>query len=412
MSEPILVLNCGSSSIKFAVFDASVEPLPRKPLWSGKVDGIGSKNATLVAGNAAPLPLALAAHTAYHAALQRVRACVERQTGGRPPAVVAHRVVHGGSKYTAPVRVDARVLADLKSFIPLAPLHQPFALEAIDVLLTELSQLPQVACFDTAFHGTLPPVEQMLPLPYAQWERGVRRYGFHGLSYEYMTIALAERHGDVARGRTIVAHLGSGASLCAMHRLRSVATTMGFSALDGLMMGTRCGSLDPGVVLHLIQNEGLDVRRLTNLLYRESGLLGVSGVSASPKDLLEVEHTNPRAHAALELWVRRIVREIGALVAVLGGLDMLAFTAGVGEHSAAIRARVCQALGWSGIDIDEDANGAHVSTISRPTSRVRVAVEPTNEEWMAARQALAALRRDDETMRGHNRAFAEATSPP
>jgi acetate kinase len=407
MSEPILVLNCGSSSIKFAVFDASVEPLPRKALWSGKVEGIGSNDATLVEGNAAPLSVALDAQAPYHAALQRVRACVERQTGGRPPAVIAHRVVHGGSKYTAPVPVDARVLADLKTFIPLAPLHQPFALEAIDVLLTELPQLPQVACFDTAFHSTLPRVEQMFPLPYAQWERGVRRYGFHGLSYEYMTIALAERHGNVASGRTIVAHLGSGASLCAMHGLRSVATTMGFSALDGLMMGTRCGSLDPGVLLHLIETEGLDVRRLTHLLYRESGLLGVSGVSASPKDLLEVERTNARAHAALELYVRRIVREIGALVAVLGGLDMLVFTAGVGERSAVLRARICQALGWLGLDVDEEANRAHASTISRPTSRVRVAVEPTNEEWMAARQALATLRGGAATTRASNRVSPE-----
>jgi acetate kinase len=190
-----------------------------------------------------------------------------------------------------------------------------------------------------------------------------------------------------------------------MRSLRSVATTMGFSALDGLMMGTRCGSLDPGALLHLIETEGLDVQRLTHLLYRESGLLGVSGVSASPKNLLEVERTKPRAHAALELYVRRIVREIGALVAVLGGLDMLAFTAGVGEHSAVLRARICEALGWLGLDIDDAANRAHASTISRPTSRVRVAIEPTNEEWMAAHQALAALRGADATMPPPNRAF-------
>jgi len=392
MSEPILVLNCGSSSIKFAVFEGSVAPLPRKPVSSGKVEGIGSRNATLVDGAAAPLAVVLDAEAPYHDALQRVRSCVEKQTGGRPPAIVAHRVVHGGSKYTAPVRLDARVLAELKSYIPLAPLHQPFALEAIDVLLAELPQLPQVACFDTAFHSTLPQVEQMLPLPYAHWERGVRRYGFHGLSYEYMAIALAERHGNVARGRTIVAHLGSGASLCAMQRLKSVATTMGFSALDGLMMGTRCGSLDPGVLLHLLDNEGLSMRRVTDLLYRESGLLGVSGLSASPKDLLEVERTNARAQAALDLYVRRIVREIGALVAALGGIDMLAFTAGVGEHSAVLRARICEALCWLGLDIDNEANVAHASTISRATSRVRVAVEPTNEEWMAARHALRTLR--------------------
>ncbi len=392
MSMPVLVLNCGSSSIKFALFDGAVEPLPRKPLWAGNVEGIGGKYTRLVESDRAPVTLALGGDKPYHAALQHVRACVETKTGGQPPAAIAHRVVHGGSKYAAPVRVDTRVLADLKTYIPLAPLHQPFALEAIGVLLCELPDLPQVACFDTGFHRTLAPVEQMMALPYEQWQRGVRRYGFHGLSYEYMAIALAERHGDAARGRTIVAHLGSGASLCATHRLQSVATTMGFSALDGLMMGTRCGSLDPGVLLHLIDTEGLDAEQLTHLLYHESGLLGVSGVSASPKDLLEVEQTNPRARAALELYVRRIVREIGALTAVLGGLDMLAFTAGVGENSAVLRERICAALGWLGMDIDGDANRANASTISRPTSRVRVTVEPTNEEWMAACHAVRTLR--------------------
>ena len=305
---------------------------------------------------------------------------------------VAHRVVHGGSKYGAPLSVDAAVLADLKSYIPLAPLHQPFALDAIEVLLTEAPQLPQVACFDTAFHRTLPLVEQMMPLPYAQWECGVRRYGFHGLSYEYMTIALSERHGDAVRGRTIVAHLGSGASLCAMKQLHSVATTMGFSALDGLMMGTRCGSLDPGVLLHLLEVDKLGVEQLTHLLYRESGLLGASGLSSDPRMLLEAERTNSRARAALELYVRRIVREIGALTAMLGGLDMLAFTAGVGEHSAVLRERICAALGWLGVELDDQANRANASTISRAGSRVRVAVEPTNEEWVAASHASRLLR--------------------
>jgi acetate kinase len=392
MTVPILVLNCGSSSIKFALFDGAVAPLPRTPLWDGKIEGIGGTDARLVARGSAPVKLMLGDERPYHEALRRVRAFVERQTGGRPPAAVAHRVVHGGSKYSAPVRIDARVLTDLRNFIPLAPLHQPFALEAIEVLLSELPELPQVACFDTAFHRTLPEVEQMMPLPYEQWERGVRRYGFHGLSYEYMTIALAEGHGDAARGRTIVAHLGSGASLCAMHGLKSVATTMGFSALDGLMMGTRCGSLDPGVLLHLIEADKLDAKQLTHLLYHESGLLGVSGVSPSAKELLEVEPTNPRARAALNLYVRRIVREIGALTAVLGGLDMLAFTAGVGENSAVLRERICEALRWLGTDIDDAANRSNASTISRPTSRVRVVVAPTNEEWMAARHAIAALR--------------------
>jgi acetate kinase len=372
MTEPVLVLNCGSSSIKFALFDASREPLPRKPLWGSKVEGIGKDKP-------------------YAAALQEVRASVVRQTGGQPPASIVHRVVHGGAKYAAPVRVDAAVLADLKSFIPLAPLHQPFALQAIEVLLAELPSMPQVACFDTAFHRTLPPVEQMLPLPHALRERGVRRYGFHGLSYEYMSVALPERHGAAARGRTIVAHLGSGASLCAMQGLQSVATTMGFSALDGLMMGTRCGSLDPGVLLYLLVAEKLDLRELTQLLYRESGLLGVSGLSSSPQVLLEAERANPRARAALELYVRRIVREIGALTAVLGGLDMLAFTAGIGEHSAVLRERICAALGWLGLELDPKANGANASAIASARSRVLVAVEPTNEEWIAASHAVGLL---------------------
>jgi len=233
----------------------------------------------------------------------------------------------------------------------------------------------------------------------------VRRYGFHGLSYEYMTIALAERHGAAARGRTIVAHLGSGASLCAMQDLQSVATTMGFSALDGLMMGTRCGSLDPGVLLHLLESQKLDVKQLAHVLYHESGLLGVSGISASPKDLLDLEGTSVRARAALDLYVRRVVREIGALTAVLGGLDMLAFTAGVGEHSALLRARICSALAWLGVRTDEDANRANASTISDARSRVRVAVEPTNEEWIAASHAVRELRKG---ARGTTRSRAPA----
>jgi acetate kinase len=376
MSVPILVLNCGSSSIKFALFDAAIDPLPRQPVWGGQVEGIGSTDVRLVQANAAALPLVLDRDRPCHAALQQVRSAVVRQTGGRLPAAVAHRVVHGGSEYAAPVRVDHAVLEKLKNYIPLAPLHQPFALQAIEVLLAEAPNLPQVACFDTAFHRTLPEVEQRFPLPQALWDRGVRRYGFHGLSYEYTTVALAERHGDAARGRTIVAHLGSGASLCAMRGLRSVATTMGFSALDGLMMGTRCGSLDPGVLLHLLQSEKLGVDQLVHILYHESGLLGVSGVSASAKALLEAEAVNPRARAALELYVRRIVREIGALTAVLGGLDMLAFTAGVGEHSAVLRERICGALDWLGVQLDADANRAHLPTISAGRSRVRVAVEP------------------------------------
>jgi acetate kinase len=390
--EPVLVLNCGSSSIKFALFDAAAAPLPREPMWSGQVEGIGGRNPKLVQAGSPATALVLDAEQPYQAALQHVRATVVSQTGGRPPTAVVHRVVHGGSAHAAPVRIDREVLSQLKGYIALAPLHQPFALHAIELLLAELPELLQVACFDTAFHRTLPAVEQVLPLPHALFERGIRRYGFHGLSYEYMAVALAERHGESARGKTIVAHLGSGASLCAMEGLRSVATTMGFSALDGLMMGTRCGSLDPGVLLHLLESEGFDVPRLTRLLYHESGLLGVSGVSSSAKHLLEVEHENARARAALELYVRRIVREIGSLAATLGGVDMIAFTAGVGEHSAVLRERICAALSWLGVALDDAANRANAAVISQATSRVAVVVEPTNEEWIAATHALPFVR--------------------
>jgi len=391
MSDQILVLNSGSSSIKFALFDASVHPVPRQPQFAGRVEGIGGTGPTLLEADAPPRVLALDAARPYHAALAEVRSCVERRTGQHLPAAIVHRVVHGGDKYTAPVCIDADVLRDLKCYISLAPLHQPYALDAIEALLAEFPSLVQVACFDTAFHRTIPEVEQMLPLPYGYFERGVRRYGFHGLSYEYMAMALAERHGDVAAKRTLVAHLGSGASLCAMRELRSVATTMGFSALDGLMMGTRCGSLDAGVLLRLLEVEKMDLAQLTRLLYKESGLLGVSGISSSPKALLEVEHTNARARAALALYVRRIVREIGALAAVLGGLDLLAFTAGVGERSPELRKRICDSLGWLGVDLDDDANRAGATTISRRRSRVRVVVEPTNEEWIAALHAQRLL---------------------
>ena len=386
--EPILVLNCGSSSIKFALFDAAVTPLPRQPIWGGQLEGIGGTSPKLIPSGSRPTALVLDAAKPYDAALRHVRTAVVSRTGGRPPTAVVHRVVHGGSTYAAPVRVDADVLADLKGYIALAPLHQPYALQVIETLLAEAPDLVQVACFDTAFHRTLPVVEQMLPIPHALFERGIRRYGFHGLSYEYMAVLLAERHGELARGRTIVAHLGSGASLCAMRELQSVATTMGFSALDGLMMGTRSGSIDPGVLLHLMQTDGLDLQRLTHLLYHESGLLGVSGISAGAKTLLDAESQDPRARAALDLYVRRIVREIGSLAAALGGLDMLAFTAGVGEHSAVLRERICAALGWLGVELDDDANLAHSPVISDARSRVRVVVEPTNEEWIAASHAL------------------------
>ena len=388
----ILVLNCGSSSIKFALFDATHAALPRQAEWKGKVEGIGGAKPSYVETGGESEALTLDPKQPYHTALMRIRERAGAHLGARRLCAVAHRVVHGGSKYSAPTKIDAAVLADLKNYIPLAPLHQPFALEAIEVLLASQPGLLQVACFDTAFHHTLPQVEQMLPLPHSLWERGLRRYGFHGLSYEYLSVALDQRFGTAARGRVIAAHLGSGASLCAMQDLRSVATTMGFSALDGLMMGTRCGALDPGAVIYLMEIEKLSLAQVAHLLYHESGLLGVSGVSADPPLLFAQEARDDaigeQVRAALALYVRRIVREIGALVAVLGGLDLLVFTAGVGEHSAEIRSRVCRDLGFLGLHLDLDANQRNDCLISTADSRVAVAVEATNEEWIAARHAM------------------------
>lgn len=388
MSEWILALNCGSSSLKAALFDAAA--LPRTPAWRGEAANIGSAQASFVESGAAPQPLAADGGDPYRAALAHIRERVRAQLGGDRLKAVAHRVVHGGAKYFEPVRVDAAVLADLRGYIPLAPLHQPFALEAIAELLATQPELPQIACFDTGFHRGMPAVEQMLPLPRALRAHGLRRYGFHGLSYEYLALALGERHGDRARGRTICAHLGSGASLCAMRGLASVATTMGFSALDGVMMNTRCGALDAGVVIHLMQILKLSLDDVGRMLYRDSGLLGVSGISSDSRVLLARENEAPAAEA-LALYVHRIVREIGALTAALGGLDMLAFSAGIGERSAPIRERVCAGLGFLGVELDAAANAANAPVISSASSMVMVAVEPTNEEWIAARAAAMRL---------------------
>lgn len=391
----VLVLNCGSSSIKFALFDASTDPLPRRPEWNGKVQGIGGPRPDFGETGVAPYPVELDPAHPYRAALDVIRERVLARLDGRRIIAVAHRVVHGGRKYFEPVVVDAAVLADLQSYVPLAPLHQPFALEAIDALLSLAPGLPQVACFDTGFHHTIPDLEQILPLPWDAWQRGLRRYGFHGLSYNYMAEALPGRHGDLARGRVIAAHLGSGASLCAMRELQSVATTMGFSSLDGLMMGTRTGALDPGAVLYLMEIEKLSLEEVGRVLYHQSGLLGISGISSEPRVIVRHEddpgEAGERARMALALYVRRCVREIASLVAVLGGLDLLVFTAGVGEHNAFIRERVCRDLAFLGVELDAAANEAHATVISSASSRVRVAIEPTNEEWIAARHALTLL---------------------
>lgn len=384
MSHLILVLNCGSSSIKFALHETCATGVSREKLWGGKISDIHGASPCYDTTDTPSTPLTLDPDRHYASALEALRTLLTQRMQGRHLAAVAHRVVHGGDKYQTPVRVNAQVLQDLHAYIPLAPLHQPYALLAMAALLESMPHLPQIACFDTAFHHTMPMEEKLLPLDWSHWEKGVRRYGFHGLSYDYMCTALPESHGDRARGRTLVAHIGSGASLCAMRNLQSVATTLGFSALDGLMMGTRCGAIDPGVLLYLMETEQLDASQISQLLYKHSGLLGISGTSDDTQQLLHEEDTNPRARTALALYVRRIAKEISALTVPLGGLDMLVFTAGVGEHNAVIRERVCAQLAWMGMALDPAANARHERVISTPDSRITVAVEPTNEEWIAA----------------------------
>ncbi|OXJ07107.1 acetate/propionate family kinase [Burkholderia sp. HI2500] len=389
----LLVVNAGSSSVKFAVFAYPPHGNPaRRPLHEG--EAIETGNGVSIRFDAAPggtLPLRTG--DPYRAVLAQVAMWIRVQLPHIALGAIAHRVVHGGARYVDPVVVDDAVLDALRTLTPLAPLHQPHCLDAIDALRDAFPDVPQVAVFDTAFHHTLPRAEQLLPLPHAWFDQGVRRYGFHGLSYEYLAVALDERFGARAHGRVIAAHLGSGASLCAMRGCRSVATTMGFSALDGLMMSTRCGTLDPGVVLHLLEAGKLSTDALGHMLYHESGLKGVSGASGDPRVLLACEAAGDAfAGDALTLYVHRIVREAGALVALLGGLDMLVFTAGIGEHSAMLRERICAALAWLGIDIDVGANADHAQVVSSASSAVTVVVEPTNEAWIASRAAVGVLR--------------------
>ncbi|CAM2175927.1 acetate/propionate family kinase [Burkholderia sp. AU19243] len=389
----LLVVNAGSSSVKFAVFAYPPHGDPaRRPLHEGEAVAVG--NGVSIRFDAEPdAALPLTAGDPYHAVLTQVAMWIRVRLPHLTLGAIAHRVVHGGARYEDPVLVDANVLDALRTLTPLAPLHQPHSLDAIDTLRDAFPDVPQIAVFDTAFHRTLPRVEQLLPLPRAWFDDGVRRYGFHGLSYEYLAVALDESFGARAHGRVIAAHLGSGASLCAMRDCRSVATTMGFSALDGLMMSTRCGTLDPGVVLHLLDTGKLSSAALGHLLYHEAGLKGVSGASGDPRVLLAREAAGDvPARDALALFVHRVVRETGALTALLGGLDMLVFTAGIGEHSAPLRERICAALGWLGIELDARANAAHAHVVSSASSAVAVVVEPTNEAWIAARAAVRVLR--------------------
>jgi acetate kinase len=379
----VLVLNAGSSSIKFCTFRAAGQAFERTLRGQASVVDEVSR---LVAwrGAARVADQVLGAGPLRHAdALASLLEFLRGATGQAALAAVGHRVVHGGLEFAAPVAVDTATLEKLERYVPLAPLHQPHNLAAIRLLMAELPGVPQVACFDTAFHRSVPEVAQRYALPERFAEAGVRRYGFHGLSYEYIASVLPRLDERAAAGRTVVFHLGNGASMCAMRGCRSVATTMGFTAVDGLPMGTRSGSIDPGVVLYLQDVLGLGVRDVERLLYHEAGLLGMSGLSSDMRELLA--SSLPAARLAVDVFVYRAGRELGSLAAALGGLDAVVFTAGIGENQPKVRARICRDARWLGIDLDEDANRAQHRCISRAGSAVAAYVIPTDEELVIAR---------------------------
>ena len=391
MSDAILVVNAGSSSIKFSLFLDRGEALDL--LLGGQIEGLYSaprfKARDAAGAVVGERQWADGEPLGHDGAIAHLAGFLREQLGEHRLAAVGHRVVHGGSAYAAPVRLTAEIVENLEQFIPLAPLHQPHNLKPIRLLLDNQPQLPQVACFDTAFHRNQPEVAQAFALPPAITDRGVLRYGFHGLSYEYIASVLPEVDPRAAAGRSVVLHLGNGASMCAIHAGRSVAGTMGFTAVDGLPMGTRSGNLDPGVVLYLMDELKMGARAIEKLLYQQSGLLGVSGVSSDMRTLLASDE--PRAKFAVELFVYRVGRELGSLAAALGGLDALVFTAGIGEHAAAIRERVCRAAAWLGVELDLAANAAGGPRLSTAGSRVAAWVIPTNEELMIARHTRRLL---------------------
>lgn len=384
----LVVLNAGSSSIKFSLYavgtNASLDSLA-----DGEIEGIGSAP-HFHANDGAGHRLAerrWEQPASHEELLGHLIGWIEAHLGPNRLIAAGHRVAHGGLSCTTPRLLNAEVLAQLRAAIPLAPLHQPHNLAPIIALMELHPGLAQVVCFDTGFHASNSAVSRLYGLPFALSDEGICRFGFHGLSYEYIAAELAQVAPAAAAGRTIVAHLGSGASLCALVGGKSVATTMGFSALDGLLMGTRCGALDPGVVLYLMQERGMRADEIETLLYQQSGLLGVSGVSSDVRQLLA--SNEPRARTAIDLFVYRATREIGSLAAAAGGLDALVFTAGIGEHAAEIRARICEQSAWLGIVLDPAANSAGGLRISTSDSPVSVWVIPTDEELMVARHTCA-----------------------
>ena len=392
-ADAILVLNAGSSSVKFSLYAGVGGDM--RPRLRGQIEGLQSSPTFVVKNGQGRVvheqTWSSGDELSYGDAVARLLEFVDRDSGEAPLGAVGHRVVHGGREFTSPVRVDSNVMSALERLIPLAPLHQPHNIAPMRIIAARSPSLPQIACFDTAFHRTQPTVAQSFALPRAITERGVQRYGFHGLSYEYIAATLPDLDAAAARGRVVVAHLGNGASMCAMREGKSVATTMGFTALDGLVMGTRAGSLDPGVMLYLMDDLGMDARAIETLLYKESGLLGVSGISSDMRTLLASD--SPQARAAIDLFVYRFRRELGSMVAALDGLDALVFTGGIGEHAVSIRERLCRDAAWLGVEVDAKANAAGGPRISAANARVRTWVIPADEERMIARhvQELLAL---------------------
>lgn len=389
MSDTILVINAGSSSIKFSVFLERGEALDL--LLGGQIEGLYTTphfKAKDTGGNTIG-ERQWAAHEAlgHDGAASFLTEFLREKLDGHQVIAVGHRVVHGGLDYAAPVLLTPKIVDHLEQFIPLAPLHQPHNLKPIRLLFASQPDLPQVACFDTAFHRGQPEVAQAFALPPEITERGVRRYGFHGLSYEYIASVLPQHDPRAAAGCTVVLHLGNGASMCAIRNGKSMASTMGFTAVDGLPMGTRSGCLDPGVLIYLMDELKMDARAIEKLLYQQSGLLGVSGISSDMRTLLDSD--DPRAQFAVELFVYRIGREIGSLAAAMDGLDALVFTAGIGEHAAPIRERACRTASWLGVELDPTANAAGGPLISTANSQIPVWVIPTNEELMIARHTRA-----------------------
>jgi acetate kinase len=393
MADAIVVLNAGSSSIKFSLFltrDGDLEPNAR-----GQIEGIYTKPHFVVKRHDGTVVTekswAEGTKLGHDGALDHLVAFLRTELANERLVGVGHRVVHGGLDYTQPVLVDAGAMTALEKLVPLAPLHQPHNLAPIRRILERMPELPQVACFDTSFHRTNPDLAQRFALPVELHEAGVRRFGFHGLSYEYIASVLPHFDSKAASGRTVVLHLGNGASMCAIKGGRSVASTMGFTAVEGLPMGTRSGSLDPGVILYLADHRGMDIRAIEKLLYTQSGLLGVSGISSDMRTLLASD--DPRAKLAVDLYCYRIRRELGSLAAALGGLDAVVFTGGIGENSATIRERVCRDAAWLGVELDSASNATGGLRISTPGARVSAWTIPTNEELMIARCTRRILER-------------------